>query len=70
MATSAAEKYSVKRWNKEKKAYDKVQLPMCILTYNQNMGGVDWHDRQVSRYWIKEVVVVKLFLVPSQCSGE
>lgn len=53
MATNAPEKYSevtVNRWNKEKKAYDKVPQPMCIFKYNQNMGGVDLHDLNVSRY--------------------
>ncbi len=53
MATNTFKKYSeghANRWNKEKKAYVKVPQPLCFLTYNQNMGGVDLHDLHVSRY--------------------
>ena len=49
------EKYSetsVKRWNKERRAFDKVPQPKCINRYNEHMGGVDLHDLQVSRYHI------------------
>uniref|UniRef100_A0A672M3F4 PiggyBac transposable element-derived protein domain-containing protein n=1 Tax=Sinocyclocheilus grahami TaxID=75366 RepID=A0A672M3F4_SINGR len=37
----------VKRWNKERKAYDYLQQPQIIRSYNQQMGGVDLHDLQV-----------------------
>uniref|UniRef100_A0A671KTY5 PiggyBac transposable element-derived protein domain-containing protein n=1 Tax=Sinocyclocheilus anshuiensis TaxID=1608454 RepID=A0A671KTY5_9TELE len=40
----------VKRWNKKRKAYDYLQQPQIIRSYNQQMGGVDLHDLQVSRY--------------------
>uniref|UniRef100_A0A672T0W2 PiggyBac transposable element-derived protein domain-containing protein n=1 Tax=Sinocyclocheilus grahami TaxID=75366 RepID=A0A672T0W2_SINGR len=40
----------VKRWNKEGKAYDYLQQPQIIRSYKQQMGGVDLHDLQVSRY--------------------
>ncbi|XP_061089026.1 CD109 antigen-like [Conger conger] len=55
VATNVEEKYSevtVKRWNKERRAFDKVQQPKCITKYNEHMGGVDLHDLQVSRYHI------------------
>lgn len=39
----------VRRWNKERKAYDYLQQPQIIHSYNQRMGGVDLHDLQVSR---------------------
>ena len=53
MATSAVERYSesqASKWSKEKKAVVRVPQPLCFLTYNQNMGGVDLHDLHVSRY--------------------
>uniref|UniRef100_A0A3B4VB30 PiggyBac transposable element-derived protein domain-containing protein n=1 Tax=Seriola dumerili TaxID=41447 RepID=A0A3B4VB30_SERDU len=53
MATNAVGRYSegqASRWSKEKKAFVKVPQPLCFLTYNQNMGGVDLHDLHVSRY--------------------
>ncbi|KAI7810638.1 putative piggyBac transposable element-derived protein 3-like [Triplophysa rosa] len=40
----------VRRWNKERKAYDYLQQPQIIHSYNQRMGGVDLHDLQVSHY--------------------
>ncbi|KAM4616813.1 arrestin domain-containing protein 3-like [Polymixia lowei] len=55
VATNMEEKYSetyVKRWNKERCAFDKVPQPKCINRYNEHMDGVDLHDQQVSRYQI------------------
>ncbi|XP_055780177.1 piggyBac transposable element-derived protein 3-like [Salvelinus fontinalis] len=55
VATNMEEKYSetsVKRCNKERRAFDKVPQPKCINQYNEHMGGVDLHDLQVSRYHI------------------
>ncbi|XP_071391075.1 piggyBac transposable element-derived protein 3-like [Centroberyx affinis] len=49
VATNMEEKYSetsVKRWNKERRAFDKVPQPKCINRYNEHMGGVDLHDLQ------------------------
>ncbi|XP_039679083.1 piggyBac transposable element-derived protein 3-like [Perca fluviatilis] len=42
----------VKRWNKERHAFDQVRQPQCIKQYNEHMGGVDLHDQQASRYSI------------------
>ncbi|RXN29869.1 piggyBac transposable element-derived 3-like protein [Labeo rohita] len=53
VASNVEDVYSevpVKRWNKERKAYDYLQQPHIIHSYNQQMGGVDLHDLQVSRY--------------------
>uniref|UniRef100_A0A8C6THS4 PiggyBac transposable element-derived protein domain-containing protein n=1 Tax=Neogobius melanostomus TaxID=47308 RepID=A0A8C6THS4_9GOBI len=55
MATNMEKNYSetvVKRWNKERRAFDQVQQPQCIKLYNEHMGGVDLHDQQASRYSI------------------
>uniref|UniRef100_A0A673X5S5 PiggyBac transposable element-derived protein domain-containing protein n=1 Tax=Salmo trutta TaxID=8032 RepID=A0A673X5S5_SALTR len=49
VATTMKEKYSetsVKTWNKERRAFDKVPQPKCINRYNEHMGGVDLHDLQ------------------------
>ena len=74
MATNAVERYSegqASRWSKEKKAVVKVPQPLCFLTYNQNMGGVDLHDIPVSRYRsairFKKNGGGQSYLVPSQC---
>lgn len=53
VASNVEDVYSevpVKRWNKERKAYNYLQQPQIIHSYNQQMGGVDLHDLQVSRY--------------------
>ncbi|XP_054625503.1 piggyBac transposable element-derived protein 3-like [Dunckerocampus dactyliophorus] len=55
IATNTGEQYTetmVKRWNKERHAFDQVHQPQCIKQYNEHMGGVDLHDQQVSRYSI------------------
>ncbi|KAJ4929398.1 hypothetical protein JOQ06_005006 [Pogonophryne albipinna] len=49
VATNMEEKYSetfVKRWNKERRTFDKVPQPKCINLYNEHMGGVALHDQQ------------------------
>lgn len=55
VATNMEQKYSetyVKRWNKERRAFDKVPQPKCINRYNEHIGDVDLHHLQVSRYHI------------------
>uniref|UniRef100_A0A8D0A249 PiggyBac transposable element-derived protein domain-containing protein n=1 Tax=Sander lucioperca TaxID=283035 RepID=A0A8D0A249_SANLU len=55
MATNMEKSYTesvVKRWIKERHAFDQVRQPQCIKQYNEHMGGVDLHDQQASRYSI------------------
>lgn len=55
VSTNMEKNYSdnmVKRWNKEKRAFDYIKQPNCISRYNEHMGGVDLHNLQVSRYQI------------------
>lgn len=40
----------VRRWNKNKKIYEKVDRPEIIRNYNTSMGGVDKHDMLISLF--------------------
>ena len=41
---------TVRRWNKNKKIYEKVDRPEIIRNYNTSMGGVDKHDMLISLF--------------------
>ncbi|KAK4302449.1 hypothetical protein Pmani_025471 [Petrolisthes manimaculis] len=42
-----------KRWCKREKKHVEIDMPHSVKVYNQNMGGVDIFDQQVSAYRIR-----------------
>lgn len=67
VSTNMEKKYSetsVKRWKRERPAFDKIEQLDCISRYNEHMGGVDFHNLKIPNCdQVKEVVVVHLCMV-------